>query len=78
LSLAQATSTCCFSVASCSVNSWITVSFTGPSRHCYVMRTTWSSSAPWLSTSVNNRDALSFIGWSRWVTSITLIWIIWI
>jgi hypothetical protein len=53
-SLARAASTCFFVVASCSVNSYITTSFTGPCRRCSVVVTTCYNSAPWLSTSINN------------------------
>jgi hypothetical protein len=57
-SLARAASTCCNAMTSYSVNSWMSVSLTGPSRCCSVVMTTCSSSAPWLSTSVNKLACL--------------------
>jgi len=52
----------------------MSASLTGPSRHCSAILTTCSSSTPWFSTSVNNWNAFSCIGWSCWENSITLLW----
>ena len=74
LSLVRVSLTCFFATTSCSVKSWITASFIGTSRRCSVVVTTYFSSTPWLSSSVNNWHAFSCTGWIHWETSITLLW----
>jgi hypothetical protein len=45
-------------MASFSVNSWITASLAGPSKHCSVVVTTFSSSSPQPSISANSLASL--------------------
>ena len=65
-SLAWATWTSCNVIASFSVNSWITASFTGPSTHYSAVMTICLSSDAWLSTSMKSWHAFSWRSWSHW------------
>jgi hypothetical protein len=52
--LAQGALTFCCAMTSCSMNSWMIASFIGPSRHCSAAETTFSSSSPHPSISMNS------------------------
>ena len=76
-SLAWEASTCCCAMTSCSMNSWITASLTGPCKHCLATVMIFSSSSPHPSISSKSRQDASWTRWRFWVTSMTFPCMAW-